>query len=147
MWICVLPAGSWLDRRKHDRNYNIKQQMLQTHLWSWCQSPAVAAGSAWSTRSWAPAGESLSPGWAAHARRSSPGRRPPRERVSALCSRNAACSRLWNWRTRRSRCDVGGSARAQMMQSPAYPRCKPATAPGPGSAGPPGNTAPFLLFF
>lgn len=34
IWICVLPAGSCLGRRKHDRNYNIKQQMLQTHLWS-----------------------------------------------------------------------------------------------------------------
>lgn len=113
---------------------------LQTHLWSWCQSPAVASGSAWSSRSGAPAGGSLSPGWAAHARRSSRGRRPRRERGSAICSRNAACSRLWNWRTRRSRW-----ARAEMMRSPAYPPCRPGTAPEPESAGPHGNTAPFLL--
>lgn len=130
-------------RRKRDWNSSTNQQ---THLGSGCQSPAVPSGSAWSSRSWAPAGGSPSPGWAAHARRSSPGRRPRRERVWAPCSRNAACWRLWNWRTRRSRYDAGSSARAEMMRSPASPRCKPATAPGPGSGGPPGSTPPSLIF-
>ena len=140
----------------------LKQQQQQTHLCTWCWSPLVVLGSFGSTRSWGPGGGLLSPGWAAHTHLSSRGRRSRPERVSAPCSRNAACWQIWNWRKPRSRRDAVTllsarpvvavmmmmmvMVRVMMMRgNPLYLRCEPETAPEPGSAERPEATSPWLL--
>lgn len=126
-----------------------------THLCTWCQSPVVVLGSVWSIRSWGLVDALLCPGWAAHGRVSSRGRKSLTERLSAPCSRNAACSQLWNWRRPRSRCDAATLQRARrvvaammvmmMMMSAVQVDRKPATAPEPESAELSERTSPFLL--
>ncbi len=123
--------------------------LTHTHLCTWCQSRVVVSGSVWSIRSWGLEDELPSPGSAAHAHLSSRGRRSRTARVSAACSKSAACLRLWNWRTPRSRCDAVTALRARpgMMGNPFYLLCKPATALEPKSAEPtsPEAPSPFLL--
>lgn len=123
------------------------------YLCTWCQSPVVVLGSVWSIRSWGPGDELLSPESAAHAHLSSRGRGSQTARVSAPCSRNAACSRLWNSRIPRSRCDAVTLLTARpvvmvmmmMMGCPLHLLCDAATAPEPESAELLGGTSPFLL--
>lgn len=117
----------------------------QTHLCTWCRSPAVVSVSVWSIRSWGPAGEPLPPGSAAPARLSSRGRRPRTGSAWAPCSRSAACSRLWNWRTPRSRNDAVTFPRAGpvVMENALHSPRKLATTPAPETAGLPEGTSPF----
>lgn len=110
----------------------------------------MVLGSVWSIRFWALADEFLCPGSAAHGRVSSRGRKSLTERVSAPCSRNAACLQLWNWQRPRSRSDAVTLQRARrvvvmMMSPPLQLDRKPATAPEPESAALSEGTSPFLL--
>lgn len=140
MWLLLCFSGhvarqSLLQKFTSKTGANPLEWLEQTHLCTWCESPAVAPGSSWSSRSWGPAGGPPGPGSAAPARLSSPGKRPRPGRGSAPCSSSAACSRLWSWRTPRSRCDAAAPA---LQTPPAAPE------PGPGSAERPAGTSPFV---